>query len=1170
MRHRSTLFAILCLCLKTAALQDNIVDLDLRNGVVKGYSPYISFVQQPTKSGSFSCDKQVVLKIDFSGKYDGARFMFEYGEPPRMWTIDISDSPTGDGYGGDNGTTSNMAEMQVHNKQLRIYGNNLKGHMDASSDGGLLIRTIDDFIRKGSRVKMDISDERLEYKSGKTKDYIESRFLYTLKGQDTEYGLKDYSVYVGLNRVVAGSYRSGSGLCRATITLYSLPEDACKKGTHDCHKDAICISTRKSYTCKCNPGYYDDKKVCKDRDECNYDNGGCVHFCHNTPGNYTCSCKPGFILDKDGQNCIDENECFTAKGGCQHQCVNSMGSYECRCNAGYSLASADSKSCQFGRWCQDRLKCEHFCQPNGKCGCRQGYRLHSDGKHCIRTCSAGNGGCQHNCTDTPEGTACICAPKYLLMSDQRTCVATCEVNNGGCDRKCTDSQKGPTCSCPKGYKLHQDGRTCLDVDECEINNGECSHQCVNNVGSYECVCPKGFKVEINQRNCVDINECEVNSTCDHTCVNTPGSYHCQCDKGYQLYGITHCADIDECSINDGGCENECKNTEGGFRCSCRNGFKLHSNGKDCIPNNICDKLTQPSNSRLNCKKENDKETCNFQCQRTAKSATTKDNFALECGPNTEFKWKFGNSTVTSLPHCSKTIKGPKLKRTVTFLFVADKCRTRRSLRELIRRNITQQLNEQKKYNCRQTCNVNTVEIDCNARLPKRFRKYKKDKQAVVAAELEMEIDSLPVKGKCDAACTTKRTERRMKKALKKMRKAANKKDFFFRYDKADRYILKKSLKFKKKVDFSCSDGFLLVKEACVACSVGTFFDKKQKQCKICQRGTYQDKEGQTLCNLCPQVKLGIGILGAVNITQCTVLCPPGSYSKDGMLPCLDCPKNFYQSEYGRLRCVPCGGGLETTGLGSRSFKQCSTKATCSPGHFYDIQTHTCKVCPTGSYQMEYGQNYCTACPGDTITDEDATTNVSECKNAACGGLLGKFHGFIQSPNYPGNYPNNRECIWRIKPGKKRRILVIIPEVFLQQIDKCGDILVMRQSKKPSSLTSYEACETKERPIAFTSRSKRMWIQFKSDGKNTAAGFSIPYVTYNEEYQPLIEDIVKDGRLYNSYQHQHILKDRKLLNALMEVIAQPLNYFKYANVSHTLMPQSFIKLLTSKVRRFFSS
>lgn len=68
-------------------------------------------------------------------------------------------------------------------------------------------------------------------------------------------------------------------------------------------------------------------------------------------------------------------------------------------------------------------------------------------------------------------------------------------------------------------------------------------------------------------------------------------------------------------------------------------------------------------------------------------------------------------------------------------------------------------------------------------------------------------------------------------------------------------------------------------------------------------------------------------------------------------------------------------------------------------------------------------------------------------DAACGGIIGKLFGFIESPNYPGNYPNNRECIWKIKPGKKRRILVIIPEIFLPQEDKCGDKLVMRQSSE---------------------------------------------------------------------------------------------------------------------------
>ena len=31
-------------------------------------------------------------------------------------------------------------------------------------------------------------------------------------------------------------------------------------------------------------------------------------------------------------------------------------------------------------------------------------------------------------------------------------------------------------------------------------------------------------------------------------------------------------------------------------------------------------------------------------------------------------------------------------------------------------------------------------------------------------------------------------------------------------------------------------------------------------------------------------------------------------------------------------------------------------------------------------------------------------------DTACGGLIGKLHGFIQSPNYPRNYPNNREYV----------------------------------------------------------------------------------------------------------------------------------------------------------------
>lgn len=63
----------------------------------------------------------------------------------------------------------------------------------------------------------------------------------------------------------------------------------------------------------------------------------------------------------------------------------------------------------------------------------------------------------------------------------------------------------------------------------------------------------------------------------------------------------------------------------------------------------------------------------------------------------------------------------------------------------------------------------------------------------------------------------------------------------------------------------------------------------------------------------------------------------------------------------------------------------------------------------------------------------------------CGGELGDYMGYIESPNYPGDYPANAECVWYISPPPKRRILIVVPEIFLPIEDECGDVLVMRKS-----------------------------------------------------------------------------------------------------------------------------
>lgn len=150
---------------------------------------------------------------------------------------------------------------------------------------------------------------------------------------------------------------------------------------------------------------------------------------------------------------------------------------------------------------------------------------------------------------------------------------------------------------------------------------------------------------------------------------------------------------------------------------------------------------------------------------------------------------------------------------------------------------------------------------------------------------------------------------------------------------------------------------------------------------------------------------------------------------------------------------------------------------CSPGHYYNTSVHRCIRCPVGTYQTEFRQNYCISCPGNTTTDFDGATSVSQCKSECpsgcfasslrynnkteqvsdhccvvclrpdrqCGGEMGEFMGYIESPNYPGNYPANVECIWNINPPSKRKILIVVPEIFLPSEDECGDVLVMRKN-----------------------------------------------------------------------------------------------------------------------------
>ena len=54
-----------------------------------------------------------------------------------------------------------------------------------------------------------------------------------------------------------------------------------------------------------------------------------------------------------------------------------------------------------------------------------------------------------------------------------------------------------------------------------------------------------------------------------------------------------CADINECSSNNGGCAHTCTNSAGSFQCSCRTGHTLAGNGRSCSGKQILLSGTHP-------------------------------------------------------------------------------------------------------------------------------------------------------------------------------------------------------------------------------------------------------------------------------------------------------------------------------------------------------------------------------------------------------------------------------------------------------------------------------------------------------------------------------------------------------------------------------------------------
>ncbi|XP_078104209.1 signal peptide, CUB and EGF-like domain-containing protein 2 isoform X4 [Sander vitreus] len=825
---------------------------------------------------------------------------------------------------------------------------------------------------------------------------------------------------------------------------------------------------------------------------------------------------------------IRADPCVEGSDGCHIDaiCQTTQGSYKCTCKAGFK---GDGKHCEDIDECDLEYNggCVHECNNipgNYRCTCYDGFNLAHDGHNCLDVdeCKFNNGGCQHTCVNTMGSYECRCKEGFFLSDNQHTCIhrsvegLNCMNKEHGCAHICKETPKGGVaCECRPGFELARNQRGCILT--CNHGNGGCQHTCEDTENGPICRCHARYTLQSDKRSCIERDEATTESA-DHNVTSFT-----EVDKRVKRRLL-----METCAVNNGGCDCTCKDTSTGVRCSCPVGFTLQPDGKTCKDIDECELRNGG---------------CEHFCRNTIGS--------FECNCRRGFKLLTDERSCQDIDECffERTCDHTCVNSPGGFQCLCNKGYTMYGLAHC------GDINECSVNNggCEQGCENTMGGFECFCHLGYKLHWNKKD----CIAE------------SCDLNCVRRRSEKRLRKTIRTLRKSINREQFHLHFAGSD-YELAKSLGKPAELPGHCVVGQVLVGRKCVSCSVGTYYDGHQGRCVLCPAGTYQDEEAQMSCEVCPRPegREVSKVVGARNLSECGGQCSPGQYSHDGFTPCLPCPLGTYQPEVGRTSCFPCGGNLVTKRSGAVTFQECETKVQCSPGHYYNTSTHRCIRCPTGTYQGEFGQNYCIACPGNTTTDFDGSTHIMQCKNRQCGGELGDFTGFIESPNYPGNYPANVECTWTINPPPKRRILIVVPEIFLPIEDECGDYLVMRKSSLSNSVTTYETCQTYERPIAFTSRSKKLWIQFRSNEGNSGKGFQVPYVTYDEDYQELIEDIVRDGRLYASENHQEILKDKKLMRALFDVLAHPQNFFNYtAQESREMFPKSFIRFLRSKVLRF---
>ncbi|XP_040499110.1 CUB and sushi domain-containing protein 1 [Ursus maritimus] len=112
--------------------------------------------------------------------------------------------------------------------------------------------------------------------------------------------------------------------------------------------------------------------------------------------------------------------------------------------------------------------------------------------------------------------------------------------------------------------------------------------------------------------------------------------------------------------------------------------------------------------------------------------------------------------------------------------------------------------------------------------------------------------------------------------------------------------------------------------------------------------------------------------------------------------------------------------------------------------------------------------------------------------AECGASVKGNEGTLLSPNFPSNYDNNHECIYKIETEAGKGIHLRARSFQLFE----GDILKVYDGRDSSSRPLGAFTRNELMGLVLNSTSNHLWLEFNTNGSDTDQGFQLTYTSFD--------------------------------------------------------------------------